>query len=163
MAANIDFYPGMFAAGRLDPGSALLIECMARLPAPKLMLDFACGAGILALAARRCWPDARLHLLDYDALAIMAARENIAGAEYIQGDGLASCRARYDLIVSNPPIHAGAKQDFGVVKELLAAAPRYLTSRGHLVLVTQKTVPIARFAPAATVLAEENGYRVWQI
>src|SRR5690554_3089725 len=40
--------PGVFSHGRLDEGSALLLEEMAPLPAGKV-LDFGCGAGVLSL------------------------------------------------------------------------------------------------------------------
>jgi 16S rRNA (guanine1207-N2)-methyltransferase len=156
-------YPGLFAAGKLDAASALLLAQLPSLPMPKILLDYACGTGVLALGARRLWSQARLHLVDHDALALRAARDNVPGLEYIHGEALSVCSARYDLIISNPPIHAGRKQDYSVVERLVGDAPLYLTRGGRLVLVAQQTVPVQRWAKTATVLVQAEGFRVWQI
>jgi len=162
-AVSLLSYPGMFAAGGLDTASALLIAQLSQLPAPKTVLDYACGTGVLALAARQSWPEARLHLLDHDALAIRAAQDNVPDADYTQAKTLAACSARYDLILSNPPIHNGTLQDYTVVEQLVRESPNHLARGGKLVLVTQQTVPVQHWAKKTTVLAQENGFRVWAV
>jgi 16S rRNA G1207 methylase RsmC len=86
-------YPGLFAGGALDVmTSFLLISCEKRgalerlhskkgAPArggpPPAVLDFCGGSGVLALAATRAAPNARVVLTDADAVALLAARANV--------------------------------------------------------------------------------------
>lgn len=157
-------YPGLFAGGMLDAGTALLLRILPQMvKAPKLLLDYACGTGVLGMAARQLWPEAKLHSLDTDALALRAVALNLPEAERLQADSLSVCSARYDLIVSNPPIHDGARQDYGVVQKLVTMAPDYLARGGQLVMVAQQTVPVQRWAKQAMPLLQEDGYKVWSV
>lgn len=161
-------YPGLFAGGQLDAGTALLLRQLPQLaiPSPRLVLDFACGIGVLGLAARQQWPQAALHLLDHDALALRAARHNLSGkgaTEFMQAEDLSAVTARYDLVLSNPPIHDGNRLDYGVTQRLVEAAPRYLAARGQLLLVTQQTVPVQRWANVAECVTQEQGFKVWRV
>jgi ribosomal protein L11 methyltransferase len=45
---------------------------------PKTMLDLGTGSGVLALAAHRLWPNARIVASDIDPIAVKVAAENIA-------------------------------------------------------------------------------------
>ena len=69
--------PGVFSHGRLDEGSELLLEELAPLPAGKV-LDFGCGAGVLATVLARRNPQARFELVDIDALALYCAAQTLA-------------------------------------------------------------------------------------
>lgn len=40
------------------------------------VLDMGCGSGILAIAAAKCWPQARVLAVDIDAQSVTVAREN---------------------------------------------------------------------------------------
>lgn len=161
-------YPGVFAHGRLDPGTALLIECLPSLPESRRILDFACGSGLLARAVLLKEPNAEVDMLDADTVALVAARENVPEAQALLGTSLSDCRGRrYDLIVSNPPIHDGRAVDLGVVKALISGATENLKAGGSLLLVVQRTVPVPRFAESwfaqVTLAAERGGYRVWRL
>lgn len=157
-------YPGLFAGGALDAGTALLLRLLPQwTKPPKLLLDYACGTGVLGMAARLLWPDAKVHGLDHDALALRAAALNLPEAELLQAENLTVSSARYDLIVSNPPIHAGAQQDYSVVQKLVTDAPDYLARGGQLIMVTQQTVPVQRWAKQAVPLLQEDGYKIWSV
>lgn len=157
-------YPGLFAGGALDAGTALLLRLLPQVAkAPKMLLDYACGTGLLGIAARQLWPETKIHALDHDALALRAAALNLPQAELVQAESLAACSARYDVILSNPPIHDGARQDYGVVQQLVTMAPDYLARGGQLIMVTQQTVPVQRWAKQAMPLLQEDGYKVWSV
>lgn len=154
-------YPGVFAKGGLDAGTALLL---AHLPDAqgKAALDFGAGTGIIA----RVLADggAAVTMIERDALALEAARQNVPEAEAVLGAALPE--GRFDLIVSNPPIHHGRERDLGVVTRLIGSARRHLRKGGALLLVLQKTVPVPRLAEGhghVQLLAEECGYRVWRL
>jgi 16S rRNA (guanine1207-N2)-methyltransferase len=153
-------YPGVFAQGRLDAGTALLLYHLPPVHGLKV-LDFGAGTGVIARALLD--RGAKVSLVEPDALSREAALENVPEAEILTG-GIPP-RRRYDLIVSNPPLHRGKEMDLSVVTRLIAEAPRHLQRDGALLIVTQKTIPVPRLAaPAAVQLrAEAGGYRVWQL
>ena len=116
------------------------------------VLDFASGSGALAAALLARAPTLRVHLLDADAVAIAAARENVpTAARCFVCAGwppLTSFKKRkpkrYDLIVSNPPVHAGQPDDFGVLVTMIRGARRRLRKGGSLWFVAQEQVPAGR-------------------
>src|SRR5262245_24899679 len=82
-------YPGVFAAGRIDEGTALLLSALPPLREGERVLDYGCGSGLIGAAALAAQPGIVLDLMDEDAVAPEAARENVAGARLIPGNKLA--------------------------------------------------------------------------
>ncbi len=161
-------YPGMFAHGRLDEGTRVLLDALPTLEPRQRALDFGCGAGLIAAALLRRQRTARVDLLDDDALAIEAARENVPRARAILGDAWdALGGATYDLIVSNPPIHRGKEKDFGLLERFIDGARPCLRPYGYILFVVQRAAPTARLLAASDddydVAAETTRYRVWRV
>lgn len=161
-------YPGLFAHGHLDAGSEALLSVLPEVAAGVRVLDFGCGAGVLARAVRERTPEARLTLLDIDAVALHAARQNVPEAEYILSDGLnglGECE-RFGLILSNPPLHRGQDEDFGMLEDLVAGTKKYLKLRGALVVVTQRTAGVGKLFKSAfghaDLLLENTRFQVWR-
>jgi 16S rRNA (guanine1207-N2)-methyltransferase len=136
-------YPGVFAHGRLDPGTRLLLDALPDLPSKARVLDFGCGSGLVGAAAQRKGSGVKVELLDVDALALEAARENVPGARLILTDGLPPRdEGPYDAILSNPPFHRGKSEDPGMVTSLIEMAPGLLSPEGRLVLVAQRRLAL---------------------
>lgn len=160
-------YPGVFAHGRLDDGTALLLEHLPELPVGARVLDFGCGSGVVGAVARARGREIRVELLDADALALEAARANVPGAELLLADGPGFLRDRsYDAILANPPYHEGKAESARVLRELIREAPAILEPRGMLALVTQRRLPTEELLRGAfrrvSRLADRGPYRVWQ-
>lgn len=164
------FYPGVFACGRLDPGSGLLartIPAAAALPAACRVLDFGAGTGILAAAAlEKAGPGATAQLLEPDAISLAAAARNVPSALRVLGHGTSAVEGPFDLIVSNPPVHAGRRDDLRPVGELADGAPGLLAGDGRLLLVALRKLPVGdllrrRFRKVREV-AGEGPFRVWE-
>ncbi|MCI4318030.1 MAG: methyltransferase, partial [Thermoplasmata archaeon] len=127
---------GVFGAEGLDPGSALLIESLNVGPADKI-LDLGCGWGPVGIAAAKAAPQGTVLLTDVNRRAIVLAKRNlrhneVENAEVRPGslfDRLAG--DRFDVIVTNPPYHAGRP----LILKLLAEAPAHLTENGRLLVV----------------------------
>ncbi len=159
-------YPGVFAFGRLDPGTALLAESLPRLPPGARLLDYGAGTGIVAAAAlERAGEAAEADLLDHDAISLAAAARNVPGARIILARGPQAARAPYDLIVSNPPIHEGGRPSTRALAELASQAPAMLRRGGQVLLVVQRRIPAGRILGAhfrsLVVVADRGPFRVW--
>ena len=102
------------------------------------VLDACCGSGVIGAALLQRDSSLRLHLLDADALALAAAAENVPQARRLllcsgwPDEAAAFPRraaagrrpARYDWIVSNPPVHRGQPDCcFDILVHSSSAAP----------------------------------------
>jgi 16S rRNA (guanine1207-N2)-methyltransferase len=160
-------YPGLFAHGRLDDGTRLLIGSLPRKLPGTRVLDFGCGAGVIALALRQRFPDAELDLVDSDALAVEASRRNLPGARVHLGDAWSALpgSARFDLIVSNPPLHRGKGEDYQLIRRLVDGSAQRLRRRGALLVVAQRRLTLGRWLresfAAVRVESENRSYRLW--
>ena len=126
--------PGVFSSDGLDGGTKLLLQVLSEVELPPdfagNIVDVGCGAGHLGLAAARRWPAAQVTLLDADARAVACAQANIPAA------GLAGPRPTVtwwdefdpwpvsdaDLVLMNPPCHAGTTLDLSIARRLFACA-----------------------------------------
>ncbi|MEZ4459337.1 MAG: methyltransferase [bacterium] len=130
------YYPGVFAKGDVDAATRLLIATLPEITGD--VLDFACGAGVIAAAL----PDRkRVWMSDADAIALLAAKENVPEATVVLSDGFTDVDRKFDAIVSNPPIHRGIVEDFSVLRDLIEQAPAHLNVGGKLIFVVQRQVP----------------------
>ncbi|EJO95659.1 ribosomal RNA small subunit methyltransferase C [Ectopseudomonas mendocina DLHK] len=160
--------PGVFAHGRLDRGSALLLEHLDNLPQGHL-LDFGCGAGVIGAALKRRYPSSRVSLLDVDAFALASSRLTLARngleAELIAGTGIESAPGELAAIVSNPPFHQGVHTHYQASENLLTQAARHLRDGGELRLVANSFLKypplIERHLGPCRTLAEAEGFRIY--
>ncbi len=158
-------YPGVFAGGVLDAGTALLLEHLPALRVGSVVLDMGCGSGIIGAAVRERMKDGAVDLVDSDAIAIEAARENVPGTTIICGDGLkAAPRTRYDAILSNPPIHEGVEESLVFLQGLIADAPARLQPDGVLQVVIQSRIRALPWFEAAfkeaTIVAQDRRFQI---
>ena len=160
-------YPGCFAAGRVDEGTALLLSVLPPLAPDARVLDYGCGTGVIAAAALSLEPGLRVDALDNDALALEAVRENVPRARRVLGTRVADAGRRdYHAILSNPPLHQGIAEDRGPLERLVSDAAAHLVPNGCLQLVVQRRVALDRLLtrhfPKAEAVAQTGKYCVWR-
>jgi 16S rRNA (guanine1207-N2)-methyltransferase len=153
--------PGVFAHGRLDRGTALLLDVLERLQPRGKVLDFACGSGVVGLALQVAAAGAlHLTLLDASALAIESSRRSLAAsgldpaAVTLQAsDGLSELPSaaadRFDWIVSNPPFHRGVRNDLDVASAFFSQAGTFLRETGRMVIVFNRHLPYPQWLQGA--------------
>lgn len=135
--------PGMFSADAVDPATRLLSR---HLPADATgaAADFGAGWGALSAALLDTAPNlAGCDLIEADHAALQCARVNVTDprARFRWADVAAWTGGPYDLIVSNPPFHAGRAPDPSLGRAFIAAAARCLTPRGRLLMVANRQLP----------------------
>ncbi|MDX1366996.1 class I SAM-dependent methyltransferase [Pseudomonas sp.] len=165
---NVISLPGVFSHGRLDIGSALLLEHLDQLPAGHL-LDFGCGAGVLGAALKRRYPESQVTLLDVDAFAVASSRLTLAAngleANVISGDGIAAAPRGLAAILSNPPFHQGVHTHYQATENLLRHAAEHLERHGQLRLVANSFLKypplIEQYLGPCHTLAEAKGFRIY--
>ena len=159
-------YPGLFAKGKLDPATELLLEVTKGIRPKRRVLDFGCGTGTISFAIRNRFGSIPIDALDHDALAVLACTQNVPGIQCFNSDGWSNLPpdTKYDLIISNPPIHSGKEEDITILQDLVEQSAKRLTRRGSLFLVTQKRIPInwEPFFPKSSIVAQSNRYKVVQ-
>lgn len=154
--------PGLFSHGEVDPGTRLLLDAGAEAFADlagSRVLDVGCGYGAVGcvLAAR----GAHTTMVDSDWRAVKLARANLA-ANLLRGEALVGDATRalpagpFDLIVSNPPTHAGSAR----LRRLFDLAAK---ESAHVLIVVRATLNYEKWLESdycVERVAEREGYKV---
>ncbi len=158
-------YPGVFAHGRLDGGTALLLGVLTDMQLHGDVLDFACGAGVIGSCIAAQHAGARVTFVDTNALALKACEDTL-NANHLQGavlasDGLDDVSGSFDLMVTNPPIHAGVRTDNRLGMRLMESAHVHIRAGGRLILVANLHLPYenwlsTRFRSCTQLASNEN-------
>jgi 16S rRNA (guanine1207-N2)-methyltransferase len=129
---------GVFSAGRVDPGTVILLRASPAPPAAGDLLDLGCGYGPIAVTLARRSPGATVWAVDVNERALDLVRENAAAL------GLPNIRAatpssvppevRFAAIWSNPPIRIGKQALHSLLLDWLTR----LSDGGQAWLVVQK-------------------------
>ena len=147
--------PGVYAAGKLDPGTAVLLETFDfESLAGKRVLDLGCGYGLLALKASLA--GATVTALDDDLTAVRSTHRNAKtyglDLRCLHSDVTSELHPTdtFDAVVMNPPFHVGKGVRLELPRAFIAAAHKHLVPGGELVLVANKALAyeelVAQFA-----------------
>ena len=165
---NLVSLPGVFSSTEIDNGSLLLISSLKDLSGKKV-LDVGCGYGILGLFAAMSGA-LKVDLVDNQLLAVLSARENIThhhikNCQVFWSDLLSAVSSNsYDLIISNPPFHAGIQIDFHASRALITSAISVLKVGGALHLVANRFLPYDHLMKEVfgnvNIVAQNPAYRI---
>ncbi|MEX0337988.1 MAG: methyltransferase [Arenibacterium sp.] len=143
-AAKIDGFktePGVFSADGIDPGSAMLADCLPR-KLGRTVVDLGAGWGYLsARALARDENIESIDLVEADYRALACARTNVANdkSRFHWADALSwNPEAKVDCVIMNPPFHQGRKADTELGRQFILAAQRALKPSGQLLMVANR-------------------------
>lgn len=130
---------GVFAAGRVDRGTAALFRETAPPTRPGRYLDLGCGYGVIACALATIVPAAEVWAVDVNDRAIDACRDNaaalgLAARVHVAAPDDVPADLIFDEIWSNPPIRIGKAS----LHDLLLTWLTRLAPGGRAVLVVGK-------------------------
>jgi 23S rRNA (guanine1835-N2)-methyltransferase len=158
--------PGLFSPDGIDDGTGQLLEAIDTADKPSdgaRVLDLCCGYGAVG-ATLGGLADISLVLTDDDRRATACAERTLAAneldADVYTADGLRAVDGHFDMIVTNPPTHAGQQ----VTDALFAGAAAVLSPGGGFWLVYNETMAyeerLDRWFDSVAVLRAEDGYEV---
>lgn len=136
--------PGVFSFDHLDDGTKMLLSVI-NIPTGAKVLDVGCGYGIIGLFAAvqgAGWVD----LIDNDLLAIAACKatlslNQVTNTAVLIGDLLETIGSnRYDLILSNPPFHAGQAVEYQIALAMIKQSYQALNVGGQITIVANRFI-----------------------
>ena len=132
---------GVFAQGRLDTGTGVLLREVPPPEEARAVLDLGCGYGVIGLAIAVAVPQARVTAVDVNQRALVLAAENAARLDVADRFDAALPEdvdpgATYDEIWSNPPIRIGKE----ALHELLLRWLPRLRPGGRMVMVVGRNL-----------------------
>ncbi|WP_134322753.1 methyltransferase [Cumulibacter soli] len=145
--------PGTFATSGLDLGTRLLLPHLPEGLGNARVADLGCGNGVLAIVSAQQNPQASYLLVDESAAAIASADRSWHAAfgddrdvSLVLGDGLLEVDpGSLDVVLCNPPFHAGHAVDEWVGLRLLEHAQAALRPGGQLYLVANRHLHYHRY------------------
>ena len=129
---------GVFNKKGLDYGTKLLLENI-DLKDKNTFLDVGCGCGPIGIYIGKQNKNYTVDMIDVNERAIhlcnMSKKDNkLDNINIFKSDVYENISNKYDLIITNPPIHAGKKK----VYEIIDGAKDYLNNNGELWIVIRK-------------------------
>ena len=134
----------VFSRDKLDQGSRILLDSLAKLDAPQHVADLGCGNGIIGISAAKRWPGAQFHYFDDSFLAIDSAQRNVShnlgearqAARFTASDCLFDYKGeRFDLILCNPPFHQDHHVGDHIARQMFRDSFEHLVTDGVLCVV----------------------------
>jgi 16S rRNA (guanine1207-N2)-methyltransferase len=170
-ALTLQSATGVFSAGRLDIGTAVLFRETEPPTRPGRYLDLGCGYGVIACALATVVTAAEVWAVDVNERALETTRVNVASHRL--GDRVRVCAPdevpadlTFDEIWSNPPIRIGKR----AVHELLLTWLARLGADGRAVMVIGRNLGADSYQRwlrergfACERIGSAKGFRVFEV
>lgn len=126
---------GLFSMGHVDYASDLLMQHIPELSGR--LLDLGCGYGPIGIVLGKTY-GLEVVFADINTRALRYTKENCElngfSGEVVESDGFENIEGLFDVIVLNPPIHAGKE----VIFDMYMGAHEHLVLGGAFYVVIQK-------------------------
>jgi len=159
---------GVFSQGHIDTGSLVLINAVDCTEGDSL-LDLGCGIGIIGIILKTLHTGISVTFSDVNERAIMLTKMNLKRygieAQTIVSDTFEKIPHNFDVIVLNPPFHAGRS----VCLKLIDEAYTHLNKEGSLQIVARHKkggAVLSQYMEEVfgnvEVLSRKSGFRVYK-
>jgi 16S rRNA (guanine1207-N2)-methyltransferase len=161
--------PGVFSQAKLDIGTQVLLNNLPDNISGEV-LDFGCGAGVIACFVGLQSSDTTLTLADVSALAIASSEKTLAinnlTGNVIATNSLSNISGHYHYVISNPPFHQGIKTHYAATENFLSGIKKHLKKQGTLIIVANSFLryqPIIEHSIAkADKTCIQQGFTIYQ-
>tara|TARA_R110002096_G_scaffold86990_3_gene199780 strand:- start:3904 stop:4995 length:1092 start_codon:yes stop_codon:yes gene_type:complete len=162
-------YFGVFSSNNIDFATQYFIEQIKVNDNEKVVLDLACGNGVIAKSVLTNNTDIEIHLLDDSVLAIESAKLNLSQPnvhfhlqdtlEYFEDESV-------DLALSNPPFHFDHETNIEIALDLFKETHRCLTADGRFLMVASKHLNfkthLDKIFTVCKIIAENEKFVVYE-
>ena len=140
-------HANVFSRDKLDIGSRFMLQHIPQNSNYKIIVDLACGNGVLGIAAAKKNPQAKLAFVDESFMAVASAKHN--AERLLKNNSDRSCQYDFkvtdclqgidndsvNLIINNPPFHQQHVVGDFIAWQMFNEAKEKLTSGGELWIV----------------------------
>ncbi len=169
-ALKVASLPGVFSFGRLDEGTALMLENLPQGMRGRV-LDFGCGSGVIGCYLKLKQPELRVEMVDIHALALSCAQRTCAlngvEAQVYASDGWSDVTGRVDAVITNPPFHAGVHTEYDTTESFIRQARDHMSKSAPLVLVANSFLNyptlLSQVFEKCETLVENTRFRVYLV
>lgn len=153
-------HAGVFALGRLDLGTRLLLANLPAITPGSSVVDLGCGDGIVGLTVGGRHPDVEVIFTDESYMAVASARAGWAHAHgdrparFLVADAMAGIADEsVDVVLVNPPFHEDQVVGDAIAWEMFTGARRALRPGGRIVVVGNRHLAHHASSPASSEAA----------
>lgn len=167
----IIFLPGMFGYKKLDLGSKFLISTFYKNKLfNKKILDIGSGSGFLSIAILKIMKKNQITLSESCLTSIKCCKKtfklNNLTAKIKVSDIYSCIKEKFDLIISNPPMHNHLRKTSKFIKEIIYQSNLYLKKKGELRLVINKNFLYDKYFIKNffkfNILKENKNFKIYQ-
>ncbi|CAL4321761.1 Ribosomal RNA small subunit methyltransferase C [Buchnera aphidicola (Chaitophorus sp. 3695)] len=167
----IIFLPGMFGYKKLDLGSKFLISTFYKNKLyNKKILDVGSGSGFLSIAILKIMKKNKITVSESCLTSMKCCKKtfqlNNLHAYFKISDIYSSIKGKFDLIISNPPMHNHLKRSVEFTKEIIYKSLFYLKKKGELRLISNKSYSYEKDFTKTfykfNILKENNFFKIYQ-
>lgn len=168
ISLNVASLPGVFSQKEIDVGTQLLL---ANIPnnLTGQVLDFACGAGVIACFTAKKNPQTQLTLIDVSALALTSSEKTLAlnglKGTCLASDSLSHVEGKFDHILSNPPFHQGVKTNYQATESFLKSIKDRVNRHGSITIVANSFLKyqsiMEQYIGNTQLVAKNNGFSIY--
>lgn len=160
--------PGVFSQEKLDIGTAVLLDNLPENINGNL-LDFGCGAGVIASYLGLTSNQSKLNLADVSALALASSKKTLSlnglSGQCFATDSLSNITGQFDIVISNPPFHQGIKTHYAATESFLEGVNKHLTKSGQLIIVANSFLKyqpiIEKQLSKVSIIAKQKGFTIY--